>query len=147
MEIRRTLPADAEPLAALLARFFAEEGFAASAAEIRERADIFLAEAANAAFLAFEDGTPAGVATVTTGFGFETGRQAEIEDLYVLPDRRRRGVARGLIDAALVWCRERGYIDVEVVITPEGDARHSLGAWYRGLGFAETGRRILSRRL
>jgi GNAT superfamily N-acetyltransferase len=95
VEIRRALPADAEPVAALLARFFAEEGFAASAAEIRERADVFLAESANAAFLAFEDGTPAGVVTVTTGFGFEAGRQAEIEDLYVLPDRRRRGVARG----------------------------------------------------
>ncbi|OFW53694.1 MAG: hypothetical protein A2V75_08225 [Actinobacteria bacterium RBG_16_70_17] len=147
MEIRRALPADADPLATLLARFLAEEGFAASAAEIRERADVFLAEAANAAFLAFEDGTPAGAATVTTGFGFETGRQAEIEDLYVLPDRRRRGVARGLIDAALAWCRERGCADVEVVVTPEGDARHGLGARYRGLGFDETGRRILSRRL
>ena len=147
MEIRRALPADAGPLAALLARFFTEEGFAASAAEIRERADVFLAEAANAAFLAFDDATPAGAATVTTGFGFETGRQTEIEDLYVLPDRRRRGVARGLIDAAVAWCREQGCADVEVVITHEGDARHNLGAWYRGLGFEETGRRILSRRL
>ena len=147
MEIRRALPADAEPVAALLTRFFAEEGFAASAAEIRERADVFLAEAANAAFLAFEDGTTAGVATVTTGFGFEAGRQAEIEDLYVLPDRRRRGVARGLIDAALAWCRQRECTDAEVVVTPEGDARHGLGGWYRGLGFAETGRRILQLRL
>jgi GNAT superfamily N-acetyltransferase len=147
VEIRRARPADVEPLAALLARFFAEEGFAASAVEIRARTDVFLAEAANAAFLAIEDGTPAGVATVTTGFGFETGRQAEIEDLYVLPDRRRRGVARGLIDAALAWCRQWGCADVEVVVTPEGDARHGLGAWYRGLGFAETGRRILQLRL
>ena len=144
MEIRRAEPGDADALAALLTRFFAEEGFAASAAEIRARAEVFLAEAANAAFLAFEDGTPSGVATVTTGFGFETGRQAEIEDLYVLPDRRRRGAARGLIAAALAWCRARGCIDVEVVVTPEGDARHGLGGWYRGLGFTETGRRILT---
>jgi aminoglycoside 6'-N-acetyltransferase I len=147
VEIRLALPVDAEPLATLLARFFTEEGFAASAAEIRARADAFLAEAANAAFLAVEDGIPVGAATVTTCFGFETGRQAEIEDLYVLPDGRHRGTARGLINAAVAWCRERGCTDVEVVVTPEGDARHGLGAWYRGLGFAETGRRILSRRL
>jgi len=147
VEIRRARPSDADPLAALLARFFAEEDFAASAAEIRARADVFLAEAANAAFLAVEDGTPVGAATVTTGFGFETGRRAEIEDLYVLPDRRRRGVARGLIEAALAWCRERECTGVEVVVAPEGDARHGLGAWYRGLGFADTGRHILSRGL
>ena len=73
MEIRRALPADAGPLAALLTRFFAEEGFAVSAAEIRERADVFLAEAANAAFLAFEEGTPAGAATLTHGLRLETG--------------------------------------------------------------------------
>jgi len=147
MEIHRASPGDAEALAGLLARFFAEEGFAASAAEIRERADAFLAEQANAAFLAVEDGLPVGTATVTTVFGFETGRQAEIEDLYVLPDRRRRRVARELIEAALAWCRERGCTDVEVVVTPEGEARHGLSAWYRSLGFTKTGRRILQRRL
>lgn len=146
MEIRRAGPGDAEPLAGLLAHFFAEEGFAASAAEIRERADVFLAEEANAAFLALGDGLPVGAATVTTVFGFETGRQAEIEDLYVLPEHRRRRVGRALVAAALAWCRERGCADVEVVITAEGDARHGLGTWYRGLGFSETGRRILHRR-
>jgi len=91
MEVRRARPGDAEVLAGLLARFFAEEGFAASAGEIRERADTFLAEQADAAFLAIEGDEPLGAATVTTGFGFATGRQAEAEDLYVLPDRRRRG--------------------------------------------------------
>jgi aminoglycoside 6'-N-acetyltransferase I len=147
MEIRRALSNDAHALAALLNRFFAEEGFAAAPSVVRERADVFLGEGANAAFLALDDGIPIGAATVTTCFGFETGRQAEIEDLYVLPDRRRRGAARELIAAALAWCREQGCTDVEVVVTPEGDARHGLAAWYRGLRFAETGRRILSLRL
>jgi len=147
MEIRRASPGEAEVLAALLARFFVEEGFAAPSAEIRARADVFLAEQANAAFLAREESLPVGAATVTSGFGFETGRQAEIEDLYVLPGWRRRGVARALIDAALAWCRDRGCADVEVVVTPEGEARHGLGAWYRSLGFTDTGRRIHRRRL
>ena len=147
MDIRRAEAEDAPALATLLARFFAEEGFAASAAEIAERAAVFLAEEANAAFLAEEEGVVVGAATVTTGFGFETGRRAEIEDLYVVPGRRRRGVARGLISASLEWCRRRGCADVEVVVTPEGDARHGLGAWYASLGFADTGRRIHQIRL
>jgi GNAT superfamily N-acetyltransferase len=147
MEVRRALPGDAHALAGLLARFFAEEGFGASAAEVRERADVFLAEPANTAFLAMEGGLLIGAATVTTCFGFETGRQAEIEDLYVLPERRRRGVARALVEAVLAWCRARGCTDVEVVVTSEGDARHGLDAWYRSLGFADTGRRIHQQRL
>jgi ribosomal protein S18 acetylase RimI-like enzyme len=142
MEVRRAAPADAGALAALLSRFFAEEGFAGAPGEIRGRAGAFLAESANAAFLAEEGGTVVGAATVTTGFGFEAGRRAEIEDLYVLPDRRHHGVARALIEAALAWCRERECADVEVVVTPEGDARHGLSAWYRSLGFADTGRHI-----
>ena len=52
-----------------------------------------------------------------------------------------------MIDAALAWCRQRECTDAEVVVTPEGDARHGLGGWYRGLGFAETGRRTLQLRL
>jgi aminoglycoside 6'-N-acetyltransferase I len=142
MEIRPAAITDAETLASLLARFFAEEGFAASHQEIRDRAGTFLAEAANAAFLAWEGGWAVGAATVTTCFGFETGRQAEIEDLYVLPESRHRGVARALIAATLAWCREGGCSDVEVVVTPDGEAHHGLGAWYRSLGFADTGRRI-----
>jgi GNAT superfamily N-acetyltransferase len=142
MEIRPAAITDAETLASLLARFFAEEGFAASHQEIRDRAGTFLAEAANAAFLAWEGGWAVGAATVTTCFGFETGRQAEIEDLYVLPESRHRGVARALIAATLAWCREGGCADVEVVVTPDGEAHHGLGAWYRSLGFADTGRRI-----
>lgn len=145
MEIRPTAPEEAAALAALLARFFAEEGFAASPAEITQRAGVFLAEPANAAFLAWVGGDAVGAATVTTGFGFEAGRYAEIEDLYVLPGHRRRGVARALIAASQTWCRERGCSHLEVVVTPEGDDRHGLGEWYRALGFAETGRRILQK--
>lgn len=65
-----------------------------------------------------------------------------MEDIFVLPDHRRRGGARSLVAAALAWCRERECADVEIVITPEGEARHSLGAWYLSLGFTDSGRRI-----
>lgn len=147
MTVRRAALADAAVVADLVGRFFAEEGFAATPVQVAERAQTFLAEDTNAAFVYEREGAAVGVATVTTGFGFESGRSAEIEDLYVLPVYRGRGVGRELIEAAVAWCAERGCGDVEVVVTPEGEGRHGLAGWYRVLGFADTGRRIMQRDL
>jgi aminoglycoside 6'-N-acetyltransferase I len=93
------------------------------------------------------DGMAIGVATVTTTFGFEVGRYAELEDLYVLPEHRRSGVAAELIDSVAAWCRSCDCRVLEVVMTPEGESRYDLTRWYRDRGFRDAGRRILSRRL
>ena len=143
--IRHASAADAAPVAELISRFFQEEGFDVPPEAVRQRADVFLSEAANAVFLAEQEGVAVGVATVTTVFGFETGRYAEVEDLYVLPAHRGRGVAAALLDAALAWCRSRGCSDVEVVVTPEAEQRHGLLDWYHRRGWVNTGRLILVR--
>lgn len=60
--------------------------------------------------------------------------RAEITDLGVREDARRRGIARVLVDAALGWLGERGVARVEVRVAsqnPEGQ-----GFW-RALGFAD----------
>jgi GNAT superfamily N-acetyltransferase len=147
MTVRRAGPDDAAVVADLVSRFFAEEGFATTPAQVAERAETFLGDDSNAAFLFEREGAAVGVATVTTVFGFETGRYAEIEDLYVLPVYRGRGVGRDLVEAAVAWSAERGCADVEVVVTPAGEGRHGLGGWYRLLGFADSGRRIMQREL
>lgn len=147
MSVRRALVGDAEVLGDLVARFFAEEGIPTRAEEVMERASTFIGEPANAAFLYERDGVAVGVATATTVFGFETGRCAEIEDLYVLPVYRGRGVGRELIDAAVQWCTDRGCHDIEVVVSPDGEMRHGLTSWYRTLGFVDTGRKIMQRDL
>ncbi len=145
MEIRHAGTEDAALVGELIGRFLAEEGFDTPPDEARSRSSRFLAEPANAAFLAVADDRAIGVATVTSVFNFESGGIAEVEDLYVVPEWRRRGVARALVEAALAWCREHDCRDVEVVITPEGEARHELAGWYRSLGFVDTGRSIFRR--
>lgn len=145
MRVGRAAPGDASIVGALIARFFAEEDFAGDPAVVAARAAGFLEDDHNAAFLAWEGSDPVGVATVTTTFGFEMGRYAELEDLFVVPEQRRRGVARALVDAAVAWAGSTGCSVVEIVVTPDGDERHGLGAWYRTVGFTETGRRILHR--
>ena len=69
--------------------------------------------------------------------------RAEITDLGVRPELRRRGIGRALAEAALGWVRERGVGRVEVRVAvgnPEGQ-----GFW-RTLGFGELFH-VLHRRL
>jgi hypothetical protein len=94
----RVLPARPEQAAAvtgLLARFFAEEGFAVPAATVGERVASFLTEPANAVFLAWRGARAVGVATVTTRFGIEYGLGGELEDLYVCPTPAAAGSPGG----------------------------------------------------
>jgi len=70
----------------------------------------------------------------------EWGRVAEIGDLYVEPAHRGRGWARCLVGAAIDWSRRRGCGSLYVTVTPEGEARHRLSQFYKGLDFEPTGR-------
>ncbi|MCJ7726731.1 MAG: GNAT family N-acetyltransferase [Acidimicrobiia bacterium] len=145
--IRRAAVADARDLGEIVARFFAEEGFPGEPADLLDKAGRFLSEPANAAFLATDGEEVVGVATITTTFGFEVGRYAELEDLYVVPTHRSAGLASDLVEAAVAWCRSRECSIVEVVVTPDGELRHHLTAWYLRRGFSDEGRHILWRRL
>jgi aminoglycoside 6'-N-acetyltransferase I len=62
---------------------------------------------------------------------------AFLEGLYVVPDWRRQGVARALVDAAAAWARERGSVEL-ASDTPLTNLRSQ--AVHRHLGFVETER-------
>jgi len=142
--IRPVRQDDSESAAALLQRFFAEEGFATPPDLIRSRLALMLADPTSAVFLAWEGEVATGVATVTTSVGIELGRSAELDDLYVLPEARGQGVAQGLIAAVRAWCQAHEVTTLSVVVTPEGQDAHDLLTFYRKRGFLDTGRRILS---
>lgn len=144
MEVRMARPEDAESVARLVARFFADEGFATTPAVVAERAPTFLGHAGNVAFLALDGEVAIGISTVSSRFGFESGRLAEIEDLYVVPERRSQGVATTLLGEAMLWCRLQGFDAIEVIVTPEDPLRKErLIGWYGRLGFVDTGRIVL----
>jgi len=68
-----------------------------------------------------------------TGLAAERAR-GEIHELAVAPGRRRQGVGRALVAAALAWASQRGVGRVEVRVA----ARNAEGqAFWRALGFAE----------
>ncbi|MBA2693600.1 MAG: GNAT family N-acetyltransferase [Rubrobacter sp.] len=62
------------------------------------------------------------------------GDFASIEDLYVEPNSRRRGIGRKLLEEAAERCRERGVSYVEAHVE-EDEAK----AFYAKLGYEEEG--------
>ena len=65
---------------------------------------------------------------------------ASVEDLYVKPEARRRGVGRALLEAVEERCRARGISYVEVQTDEEATS------FYEASGYEpETGVRVLSR--
>ncbi len=126
----------------LLVRFFVEEGFPCDQLTIAARFEAMRREPHHWAAIAVDENRPVGVVTVTTNFYVEWGRMAEIADLYVLPEHRRRGVDRALIQSAVDWSRNEGCAGVAVIMTPEGEAAHGLSRFYQGQGFTPTGRII-----
>jgi GNAT superfamily N-acetyltransferase len=49
-----------------------------------------------------------------------------VEDLYVVPEQRRRGLGRALLDAALPWLERNGALDVDALALPGDAATKSL---------------------
>jgi GNAT superfamily N-acetyltransferase len=142
-DVRQAGPDALAAAALLLMRFFAEEGFITPPALIRARLAELLSSADAAVFLAGE-GAAVGVATVSTSFGIEFGRSAELDDLYVLPEARGHGVATALIDAVRAWCQARGCTVLLVTVTPEGEQAHDLVRFYQRHEFRDDGRKLLS---
>lgn len=58
--------------------------------------------------------------------------RAEIGELFVREEARRRGIGRALVESALAWARERG---VDRVVVRVGAANQAGQAFWRRIGF------------
>jgi GNAT superfamily N-acetyltransferase len=87
-------------------------------------------------------GRVVGVAVLAYRLSFgAAGLFASIEDLYVRPDERRRGIGRALLEAVEKHCASRAVSYVEVQVEDEEAA-----AFYAALGYEPQPRvRVLSR--
>jgi GNAT superfamily N-acetyltransferase len=94
------------------------------------------------ALLAFDDGDAVGVLMLNTCAAvYAGGVFGEISELYVMPERRSRGVAALLLEAGAALGRSRGWQRLEVG-APIQPAWSKTLAFYVREGFEETGPRL-----
>lgn len=85
-----------------------------------------------------EEGPPVGVILANLNYSLKfSGRALWIEELYVTPSARRRGLGRELVEHLLDWAEENGIhgVDLEAY---QGNTPASI--LYRSLGFHRLGR-------
>ncbi len=143
--VRPDAPGDVDAAGNLLAAFFREAGF--DTPEPRLRANLAtMVRAPDCAVLLAHDaaGAAVAVATLTSNVSVEQGRAAELEDLYVVPEARGRGLGSRMIGACVAEARGRLGCDMLcVVVAAAGAEAQGLLDYYAGRGFRDVGRRML----
>lgn len=125
--------------------FYVEDGFATSDAELDRNFRTLLADRSSARIcLALHGGSCIGFALTTTRVILESGLVAELQDLYVMPRYRRRGVGTSLVEDAGGWARAHHASQLEVVVAPNGRDVSNLFRYYGARGFRDEGRKLLA---
>ncbi len=133
---RHATASDSPTLARMLHDFNTEFGDPSPGVEVlSERVAEFIAAGVKSYLLGTEaaDSEPAGFAQ----FGFNPTIWSErplchLDELYVVPASRGRGVGRALVEAMLALARERGAAGAELITGEDDTAARAL---YEALGF------------
>jgi GNAT superfamily N-acetyltransferase len=138
-------PDDAPRLHPLLEAFYTESNFTLDD-EVRRALERLLADPSlGRVYLAEADGQPVGYVALCFGFSVELrGRDACVDEMYVAPSHRGRGLGRSLLAHALDQARALG-VRSAYLEAAGGDER--LRRLYRSLGFEERPHPLMMRRL
>jgi ribosomal protein S18 acetylase RimI-like enzyme len=133
VEIRRATPAEADLVAPLFDRYRQFYGCSAdldaAARFLRDR----LERGESAVFVAMVEGTGVGFVQLYPTFTSIGAKRAWIlNDLYVSPDARRRGVGRALMNAARAMAEETGAAWLELATAKDNERAQAL---YRSCGY------------
>jgi ribosomal protein S18 acetylase RimI-like enzyme len=128
-----------DDLDALIPLFDGYRGFYGQPSDARLARDFLAARlqrGESVIFLAtFDDGIPAGFTQLYPMFSsVRAARVWVLNDLFVAPEARKRGVAQALLDAAAAHGRNEGAIRLELETTPDNNAAQAL---YHNTGWRE----------
>jgi ribosomal protein S18 acetylase RimI-like enzyme len=138
---RRITASDADLLLRLARDFHVEDGHALNAAGEASIRDVAAGVELAPAFFLLEDGAVVGFFVLSLGYSPEHGgTDGFIDDLYLVPDVRGRGLGRRAIELALMEARSCG---VRVLLLEVEAANERAYRLYTSMGFTDTKRRLM----
>jgi GNAT superfamily N-acetyltransferase len=145
-EIRRAGASDLDALLPLVDAFQREEGYATGDAALRDTVRALLTDAQlGRVLLAREPNGAIGYAALCFGFSIEfRGRDAFVDEIYVAPEARGRGLGRALLRALEAEASTCGVRQLHLEVERGNAGAREL---YVAEGFAATGRELLTKRL
>ncbi len=144
--IRNAGPADADAIVTMMEAFYAEDdmpfdpGRADSAVrQLLEAPDL------GRAWIAERHGEIAGYAVLTLGFSLEyMGRDGFVDDLYVRPGHRGRGIGTAMLGELLGACQ---VLRVRALHLEVGRGKAGAQSLYRRFGFVDHDRLLMTHKL
>jgi ribosomal protein S18 acetylase RimI-like enzyme len=143
--IRAAKTSDLDTVVALMRDFYLEDADPFAEAESRAAFATLLADPTLGRTWLAQHGTNV-VAYVVLTFGFSMefgGRDAFIDDLYVVPSHRGQGIGRALIAACETACKELDVRALHLAVRPTNRA----ASLYRRLGFRDQQHQLMTKRL
>ena len=140
---RPATSADVPLLVEMMTEFYAESGYPLDAARARTAFEQLLTDPRSGqVWLLLWDGQPAGYVVMTLGYSMEYGgRDAFVDDLFVRPSCRGRGLGTLALAELRTACHELG---VRALHLEVGYANDRAAALYLKAGFVAHDRRLLT---
>lgn len=142
-DIRAAITKDIPELATLYHAFFMEDGIDTGIQDITANLAAMLESPQARIWVCEDGGRLIGFTSATSTVGVEFGTAVEVEDLYLVPGSRGRGLSRPLLQTCEAWARDINASEVFLVVTPEAEADQGLIAYYEKHGYIRSGRVIL----
>ncbi len=143
VRIRAAVPSDRAAVHELLAAQLIEHQLPADPERVARGLDAAFRPGSPAwLFVAEQEGRAVGVFLANQIVSVEKGGETLwIEELYVTPGARRRGVARAMLDHVANEARRRGLRALDLEVVPSQQAAFAL---YRSLGFQDVPRKRMA---
>jgi GNAT superfamily N-acetyltransferase len=141
--IRLATLTDVDALVGLMRQFYAESNFALSEQLASRAFEALLDDSRLGQVWMIEyDGHPAGFVVLTVSFTMEYGGlRGFVNDFFVAPQYRHRGLGHSALEEVKRACRRRGVRALMVDTGPDNEA--AINA-YRRAGFADSGHCLLT---
>jgi ribosomal protein S18 acetylase RimI-like enzyme len=137
-------PADSDTVLAMMERFYAGERYPFDPRKARAALEPFLADPSLGRAWIFRDGGAAiGYFVLTLGWSLEYGgRDAFVDELFIAPSHRGRGLGRRALQTMEEACRELSVRALHLEVEKDNFPADGL---YRKRGFEDHDRRLMSK--